>query len=497
MSSLNTRTFFGALSVLLLSSFLAGCPGGQQQNEDAGVDPLFCEVREDCEVAGQICTNENYCSDCETSGQCRLKEECRAAEDTGEQRCELRSGWGSECELNSQCPAGRWCVQGLCKDTSLVRLCPNGSSAECLSSERCNAQNLVCEEDLGCAENADCSAAEVCNTGSHQCVPKCTAETQADVCAGGERCVNEKCVQCESDNDCGVGLKCDPAGRCVAQEVCYTNRDCKVPLVCYAPTGQCVTKAPPCVSDENCAPDQKCNVGTGKCVPRACQPDIYEPNNERSTARAMTPNVYYGLTLCENDVDFFAFNLSRGDQLGINVDADPFAENTFTTVVQDATGRTLASGRLLTSFVAATPETYYVGISTTDPYQPYDVRFLLSRGTPCDDDTWEPNDSLAQPTPVNMSGFVDGAICPQDVDHFEVNVPSSLGITARLTDYNSANGLLQLCLFEGGTELACSEDQTLPVVSASAAQAGGKPVVLRILAVDPRAANSYTLQIQF
>jgi hypothetical protein len=79
---------------------------------------------------------------------------------------------------------------------------------------------------------------------------------------------------------------------------------------------------------------------------------------------------------------------------------------------------------LLVSYVAPTPQKYYVVISTTDPFQTYDVTFLLSRGTPCDDDSHEPNDLSTQATALNTATQLDGAICPQDQDWFSASVPS-------------------------------------------------------------------------
>lgn len=491
--SLTSAIFVPAL--LLAASFTA-CPASNNVEPDAGPPLDFCETRDACE-AGQVCTAENYCADCQSSGECRLKEQCNIDADAGIQRCALREGWGTACERNDQCSAGNWCVQGLCKPTSEVRLCPNGTRDECLTGQRCNTINLVCEEDLGCSESADCSPGEVCNTGSYTCVPRCTQETQADVCLGGEKCVNEICVQCETSADCGVGLICDAAGRCSAEDKCYDDRDCKVPLVCYAATGACVEKPPPCVSDDNCAPDQRCNVGTGKCIPRNCQPDRYEPNNDLMTAKSVTATKHIDLTLCMADQDYFVFNLSRGDRLGINLEADGFAEDTFTTVVQDSTGRTLAAGKLLASYVAPAPDSYYVGISTTDPYQPYDVTFLISRGTPCDDDTWEPNDLTTQAVPLNNAGLVDAVICPQDQDHFAVTVPAGQGLSVSLTEYNSASGLLRLCLYDGATELGCSEDPGTPTVTATAAEVGGKAVMMKVTGVNALSANSYTLKVEF
>jgi hypothetical protein len=483
----------GALVLSLMGGLLAGC--SSTSGSDGGAGPVRCEVRADCQ-GGQVCTQDKVCADCASSGECLLKEECRIDADADTRRCALRSGWGTECGRNAQCPAGKWCEQGLCKDTGEVQLCPSGTSTECLPAHRCNTINSVCEEDLGCSANADCSPGEVCNTGTHRCVLRCTAETQLDVCAGGEKCVNEMCVQCASNSECSVGLFCDVAGKCVAEARCYQDRDCRVPLVCHLPTGVCVDKPPPCSSDENCAPDQRCNLGTGRCVPRSCQPDRFEPNDDVSTARATTQGLYRDLTLCAADVDVYAFNLSRSDRIGVNVDADPLAEDTFTTLVQDGAGRTVARGKLLASYVASVPGTYYVSISSTDSYQPYDVNFLLTRGIPCDDDAWEPNDLPDQATPLNLAGLVDGVICPQDFDYFRVEVPSQSGVRVALVDYISAFGLLRLCLVMEGMEI-CSDNPAGPVVEAAAAQVGGATVLPRVTGGDERISNGYTLKVEF
>lgn len=495
-------SFVVAVTALFVAA-LTGCPATDQPTDDGGTAEPECTSRADCE-GGLVCSSEaQRCTECDTPGQCLLRETCSVET----RRCVFREGWGGECATNDQCQAGQWCSQGLCQDRSQVNLCPSGQNGECPAGDRCNTINTVCEEDLGCAENLDCSAAEICNTGLHACVPRCTVDTQNDVCGAGERCVNEMCVQCAADSDCGPGLVCDKAGRCSSGTRCYANADCKIPLICYVPTGACLTKPPPCVSDDNCPATQRCELGTGKCVPRACQPDPYEPNNDESTAFAAQGNKkYIGLTLCSGDVDVFALNLNRGDQLGVNLDADPFAENTFTTLIEDSSGRVLASGKLLVSFVASAQATYYVLVSSTDPNQSYDLNFLVSQGTPCDDDQWEPNDAASSATPLNTQSQIDGAICPNDLDHFRFTVPSGKGAKVSLMNYNSGAGLLQLCLYDasltadGGTSLTllgCSDDPTLPVVNAAAAQVAGKSLVARVNATDSRVQNTYTLKVEY
>lgn len=483
--------------VLLLVFALTACPPAKPE-PDAGKEPE-CMTRSDCD-AGLICTTDHFCSTCSTSGQCSVKEDCRdESPDAGVLVCALRAGWGTECAVNDDCSAGSWCKQGLCQARSEVSLCIGGMSSECPQGERCNRITLVCEEDLGCSINDDCSAGEICNTGSRQCQPKCTTQTQADVCSAGQRCVDEKCVQCASDAECSPGLVCDAAGNCNSPNAqCYTDRDCSVPLVCNQLTHSCLTRAPPCSSDDNCASNQRCEVTSGRCIPRTCQPDRYEPNNDDAHAFGVAAGPYRNLTLCPGDQDWYSIALSRGDLLGVNVEADPFAENNFTTVVKDATGRTLAGGRLLTSYVAPVPATYFVVISTIDPFQEYDVVFLKSRGTPCDDDTLEPNDSASQPTLLNNTTQADGRVCPQDQDWFRTTVPAGKGVTARLTNYTAGNGLLRVCLFQGdgSTMIGCSAD-LMPSVTVPAAGLTSNQVLVRVVGDTERTANSYTLSLEF
>jgi Cys-rich repeat protein len=475
-----------ACAVLLV---LSACPQ-MTMTMDSGRPPE-CLSRADCK-GGKICTSQHFCDNCSSSGQCNVREVC----DVTSKLCAFRDGWGADCSTNDMCPAGQWCKQGLCQDRNSVQLCTD--SSQCPQGQICNQVNTVCEEDLGCSTNDDCSSSEVCNTGSHACVPKCTADTQATVCAGAEMCVNSICVQCAKDSDCGIGLKCDAAGQCSAGNRCYSDRDCMVPLFCFLQTGACLPKAPPCTSNDNCASDQRCNVTNGQCIPATCQPDRYEPNNSIDAGTAVTAGTYLGLTLCPGDIDYFALNLARGDQLGVNIDADPFSENGFSAVVKDGSGRALASGHFLVSYVATASQPYYVAISTTDPYQPYDVTFLLSRGIPCDDDMYEPNDFPNMATQLNGTAQIDAQICPQDNDWFHVSPPAGHGVRASLVNYNSGSGLLEICLWDDVVQLSCNSDPTTPIVFADGGTVGGHSnVLVQVHGSTDRVANGYTLKVEF
>ena len=456
---------------------------------DAGPDVTACERREDCE-GGQVCTAQGVCGPCESGGQCRLQERC----DAEARVCTPRDGWGTECTASADCALGRWCRQGLCRARVDVVLCPSGTRDECPSGQRCNTASLVCEEDLGCVEDMDCGPTERCNAGLHACVPRCFEDT---VCASGERCADGRCVQCEANAECGPGLFCDAAGRCAASPRCYSDRDCGVPLACHVPSGACLPRLPPCTSDDGCAPDQRCEVGTGACVPRACQPDTFEPNDSVATASPVSASRYLGLTLCPDDVDHFSIALERGDQLGVNVEADAFSEPAFSTSLQDASGRVLASGRLRATHVAAVPGTYTVRIAAEGGVpRSYDVGFFLSLGTPCDDDAHEPNDTPGTARALVEGSAVEGMLCPRDRDYFQLPVPEGRGARVALSGYIAASGLLRLCLLDGAVELGCSAEASGAAVSLPASVAGGRTLTTRVTGDDARTRNGYTLQAE-
>ena len=55
---------------------------------------------------------------------------------------------------------------------------------------------------------------------------------------------------------------------------------------------------------------------------------------------------------------------------------------------------------------------------------------------------------------------------------------------------------LRLCAFSGMTQLGC-DDSTAPAVTVAEPQAGGKLVWIRVVGSTERAANAYTLKVEF
>jgi len=206
------------------------------------------------------------------------------------------------------------------------------------------------------------------------------------------------------------------------------------------------------------------------------------------------------LTLCPGDADHYSLALERGDQLGVNVEAEVFAEPVFSTALQDARGRVLATGRLRMSHVAAERGVYTVRIASRDALpRAYDVGFFLARGTPCDDDVHEPNDTVDTATTLPEALSLEGMLCPGEQDHVRFTVPSAQGVKVSLSGYAAERGLLRLCLLgeSGGAELGCSHDAEGATVSLPASAVAGQRLTVRVVGDDARTTNGYTLQVEW
>ena len=162
-----------------------------------------CAVPDDrsCGDTGCSCVDTGVCD----AGFTCLGGECRADEDV--------------CRFNTECGAGRLCVDGRCTTEC-------GADVPCAAGSRC--------EDGYCRE-----------------VPPVTGECTADSeCDTGEICFDSSCVAgCTGDAECGEGLYCD-SGRCRVdtrpRPFCSTDADCRFRCV----NGVCRT---PCDTSTECA----------------------------------------------------------------------------------------------------------------------------------------------------------------------------------------------------------------------------------------------------
>ncbi|MBS2028373.1 MAG: PPC domain-containing protein [Deltaproteobacteria bacterium] len=477
----------------------SGSPKADGGAVDAG--PV-CATNDDC-ADGEVCDSATgRCSACKSSGQCKPHQLCQAPARNEPLACVYAEGYGDDCKLNDDCPAGQLCHQGLCLPSSEVTTCPTGA---CPSGQRCNKANLVCEENSGCFTDDDCQTTEVCNTATHACDLRCTADNVDTVCAAGQKCANGRCAQCGQDSDCPGGLTCDTAaGTCTNGNTCFSDRDCQVPLVCNPTTSQCTQPPPPCVSDEQCKVGYMCDLASGRCALAGCQPDAYEPDNHsQATAAAIGPGpviTVNSLSLCGGEQDFFSFAMLQGDIVQVVVNADALAATTFDTALLDPQGRVIGSGDLAVNAQADSDGTYAVRVHSSDDGETYSLRVTIDHtASSCQNDAYEPNDTFAQATHVVPPGLNTLAICAGDHDWFSIDVPASLGVNiAESSDPLQGDLDLYVYASDGTTLLGQSAtSNATELVQLGPSKVAGARAYALVQGGDARSENQYTLSVVY
>ncbi len=217
---------------------------------------------------------------CSTSADC-----------TGDLVCidgECRNGCHYDpATQTSDCPSGQSCVDGACRTNptqvgcDATHPCATGSSCiagacvpdtqTCRFNTECGAGricvNQQCTDACGatnpCQGSATCGADGYC----HEIIPPVTGCSTSDDCDAGETCVDGRCFAgCTVDSDCPEGDYCD-AGICRldtrVDPGCGTpGRMCAAGSVCR--NGACRS---PCSTDAECPLH---DVQTNFCVENVC-----------------------------------------------------------------------------------------------------------------------------------------------------------------------------------------------------------------------------------
>jgi hypothetical protein len=373
------------------------------------------------------------CTFCLTNGVCTPQELCDA--DSG--LCVFRPGFGNQCQLNHDCPlesTPQYCVQGLCVPQSQVTFCQRG---HCGAGQRCNIQNNVCEEDLGCSGDQDCLMTQVCNLGTRQCETRCDPLDAGAVCDPVQMCVGGRCVDCTDDAQCPIGLTCDTlAGRCTAPGICYSDANCPAGLVCNLASSTCGPPPPPCTNSGSCPAGYVCDITLGTCAPQNCEPDAFAPNQTMATAAPIDAGASYSaLTLCgSTDQDWYSLPLKSGDTLQVTVNVDATgAGYSFAVSLFDDTGALVgpagAPGALALNRTVNRTATYYLQMVDGDNQAYYGFSTLVSHGPPCNS-TYD-NQSIA--TALPLDGGVSAVIlCPGVSDYYSTSYDGT-ALTATLT----------------------------------------------------------------
>lgn len=495
MKSVFSPLWIGAI-LAIAAAFPLACseekdPGCKENCGGSGGDaPFQCQSNQDCEP-GLACI-EGTCTNCSGDGDCLREEVCDPVTLT----CGFRNGWGNECFAHEECALGRYCSQGLCLPTEMVTQC--GQRGQCPEGMRCNRKMgapSICEEDLGCFENADCTDDEVCNIGTARCEIACTPENQADICSPRQSCVEGRCLECTSDDDCSTGLTCNvEAGLCVGRDSCFTNRDCEAGLVCNRRNKLCTEPPPPCSSDNDCLSDERCDLQTGKCLVRACVPDLDDPNEIQEKAVLLEEKDRKNLVVCEGTEKWYKINLFEGDRISIAIQAELLTIHGFDAQFRTEDGQVLhaSNHRILTTVNRA--GTYYLRVRSRAGHVRYELDVRISKGVPCKNDEFEPNETYGDAAALSAGAVSGLVVCPSEEDWYVVAVPPGKGIAATMAQ--DGNGNLELELYDGdATKLLASDSSVKNEKSVAANQVTGGRAYLRVRASDARTESVYGLQI--
>lgn len=156
--------------------------------------------------------------------------------------------------------------------------CPPGGQLTCAEQfgkdvSECCSRPIPGSGNYTCCPPGQCFYSETTNT----CCPKDFQCGKGGCCSEGERCVNEKCVRCDSDKVCGKEC-CEESETCVnpAKSMCCvkTWNHCKVAgaagaagavVKCCPPRDECCTnrrtKTVTCCDSKHPCEDGRCKCG--------------------------------------------------------------------------------------------------------------------------------------------------------------------------------------------------------------------------------------------
>lgn len=476
MRSFVARAAVGIVVALVVSGGLGACNCGGPVLPDP---PVQCVVS-----TGVGCLPDERCVDgtCEPVGRCDSDADCPSIAFRcvfPAQFCALRPGFGEECGATAPCDAGLFCSLGTCRVAETAQPC--ATRLDCAPGNMCDKLSFFCVEEAPCTfagqgyPETACDFEEVCNADGacrQECQGLCTPETEEEDCGAGLRCDGAcRCVQCLGNADCGAGLVCNVrSGRCQSENLCFSNADCDAPFECDPRTALCILPPPPCDDDFDCPVAEICNLLTARCeLPGgACFDDRFEDADTPATAEALdvvvgVPKLFDELVLCPDDDDVYRVDLFSGDRVTVRVTGtEPAARATVWLLDRDAETSVgfaetppRGDGRIV--YTAQEDESVFVRVNALLSQSPYDLNVDLERSTPCVPDFFEGgdgenNNTIANATPSAQVPFgvaLSAEVCPRDTDVYAVDVEAGSGVQASLA-FDQARADLDLALLDAG-----------------------------------------------
>lgn len=197
-----------------------------------------------------------------------------------------------------------------------------------------------------------------------------------------------------------------------------------------------------------------------------CTDDAHEPNDSRAAAASVAFGQAVNGTVCPGNLDLFAITAQAGDEVTVDLtfahaagDLDVSLHSADGTRI--AIAETTTDNERLTATLAASGTHYIMVYGYEQATNTY--RLVAAGGggpTGCTDDAMEPNDSMAESTPLDFGAETRGVACPNNIDLFEVDLAAGETIAADVT-FTHADGDLDVSLHGAdGTRLALADSTT-------------------------------------
>ncbi len=324
------------------------------------------------------------------------------------------------------------------------------TAVECVCERGVCDEDGVCIDAEPCAEDVECLDGNICENGA--CVEGCTNDGE---CAMADPatpvCVEGRCGDCRSDDDCfGTGT-CVMA-RCEEPAMCLDTRECAGDRACV--DGACGA-APDCNADVTCPGGWTC-LPSGDCAP------------VRDGACGDDDDCGPGLSCLDAEPAYCGACRDDGDCPGS------------TTCTRGPTGNRCTEGP------DCLTDDDCLGVRICDAgacVQPA-----------CDDDGDEPNDTLETATPIG-AGFAVGRVsCNPDYYRFELPADTTAEVILRQLDRGA--DLTLVVLGENGNEAARSQTNEANEAVTLGPFAAARPLFVRVEQAGPPAVASYSLEIR-
>ncbi len=357
------------------------------------------------------------------------------------------------CKVKSECPSGNYCDKNL-------HICKTGEcfdNSDCDDGYLCDMSRNYCYFS-GCFKDSDCKEG-ICRRSSGRCIDCLTdSDCKNGICnSSTNKCIYGNCtddklepndsfdqaysidsgirklILCPSDDDYfKVNLSTLDSLRVVIKTssikninaAIFSKNDTLNPLVManISNSGELNLSSAPVsgeyyikVSSSDVVVNYEIEVIIKKSG-SGCEDDIFEENDSEGLSKNITSGIYNDLSLCPDDIDYFALSLNSQDKVTINIKGDNINALFYRDGSVEQNKVSLNSQNL---FIANGSGIYFLKIySDSKERQSYSFEIGTTQNNSCIDDSFEENDSFNNPAIIPLNKDMEFVLCPEDEDWF-------------------------------------------------------------------------------